>query len=59
MIPIIIGRLGIFSKNLEKRLEELEIRRRIETIQSPTLMKLAKMIRKILETWEDLLSLWL
>ena len=31
VIPIVVGRLGTVSKGLEKRLEELEIRGRIET----------------------------
>ena len=34
VIPIVAGALGTFPKGLEKRLEELEIRRRIETIQT-------------------------
>ena len=34
VIPIVIGALGPFPKSLEKRLEELEIRGRIETIQT-------------------------
>ena len=34
MIPDIIGALGPAPKNLEKRLEELDIRGRIETIQT-------------------------
>ena len=38
VIPIVIGALGIVIKSLEERLEELEIRRRIETIQAIVLL---------------------
>ena len=34
VIPIIVGALGTVPKNLEKRLDEEEIRERIETIQT-------------------------
>ena len=33
VIPIVTGKLGRVSKGMEKRLEELEIRERIETTQ--------------------------
>ena len=34
VIPIVVGTLGTVSKNMEKRLDEWEIRRRIKTIQT-------------------------
>ena len=34
MIPVVVGALGTVSKGLERGLEELEIRGRIETIQT-------------------------
>ena len=34
VIPIVVGALGTVPINLEKRLEDLEIRGRIETIQT-------------------------
>ena len=39
-------------KNLEKRLNGLEIRGRIETIQSTALLKLARILRRVLGTEE-------
>ncbi len=38
------------SKDLENRLKELKIRGRIETIQTTTLLKSARIIRRVLET---------
>ena len=37
----------------------MEISRRIETIKTTALLRSARILRKILETWGDLLSLWL
>ena len=56
-IWIVISSLGTILKGLEKRLEELEIRGRIETIQMTALLSPVRILRRILETWEDLLSL--
>ena len=57
VIPIVVGSLGTVSKNLEKRLNEREIRGRIETIKTTALLKSARILRWITESWEDLLSL--
>ena len=38
-------------------LEELEIRARVETIQTTALLRSAWILRRVEETWEDLLSL--
>ena len=46
---------GTIPKVLEKRLEELEIKGKIETTQ--TFQTSARILSKVLETWEDLLSL--
>ena len=54
VIRILVGALGMVPKGLEGRLEELEIRR-IETIQTTALLKSAKILRRVLETREDLL----
>ena len=48
MIPIVVGVLGMIPKGLEKRLEAIEIRGRIESIQTTTL--LARILRRVLET---------
>ena len=42
VIPITDETLGTVSKNLEKRLDELEVSGRIETIQTTALLKSAR-----------------
>ena len=42
MIPIVDGALGTDTKNLEKRLGELEIRGRVKAIQTTDLLKSAR-----------------
>ena len=49
VIPAVAGALGTIPKNLEKVLDELEIRGRIEIIHTATLVKLARILRKVLE----------
>ena len=44
VIPIVFGTLEMLSKRLEKRLEELEIRERIKTIQAIVLLRSAKIL---------------
>ena len=55
-IPIVVGALGAVLKGLEKRLEKLEIRGRIKTIQTKALLRSVRILRRVLETREDLLS---
>ena len=57
MIPIITGALSTVTKRLVQGLEDLEIRGWIETIQTTTLSRSARMLRRVLETWGDFLSL--
>ena len=57
VIPIVVGALGTIIKGLVKGLEDLEIRGWLETIQTTALLRSARILRRILETWEDLLSL--
>ena len=40
-----------------KRTEDLEIGRRVETIQTTALLRTTRLLRRVRETWEDLLSL--
>ena len=49
--------MGTVSKGPEKRLGELEIRGRIETIQSRALFKSARILSIVPETRGNLLSL--
>ena len=48
---------GTITKGLLKGLEDLEVVRRVETIQTTALLKTARILRRVLETWGDLLSL--
>ena len=50
MIPIVIGALGTVTKRLIKGLEDLEITGQVETIQITTLLRLARILRRVLET---------
>ena len=50
VIPIVIGALGTFTKGLVKGLEDLEIKGRAETIQTTALLRLARMLRRVLQT---------
>ena len=56
IIPIIIGAFGTVTKRLLKGLEDLEFGGRVETIQTTALLRTARILRRVLETWEDLLS---
>ena len=57
IIPIIIGAFGTVTKGLLKGLEDLEVGGRVETIQTTPLLRTARILRRVLETWGDLLSL--
>ena len=57
IVPIVIGALGTISKGLLKGLEDLEVGGRVETIQTIELLRTARMLRRVLDTWGDLLSL--
>ena len=57
IIPIVIGAFGTVTKGLLKELEDLEVGGRVETIQTTALLRTARILRRVLETWEDLLSL--
>ena len=57
VIPIIIGALCTVTKGLLKRLEDMEIRGWVETIQTTASLRSARILRRVLVTWGDLLSL--
>ena len=57
MVPIEVGALGTIPKEMVKGLEDLKIRGQAETIQTTTLLRLARIMRKVLETLGGLLSL--
>ena len=56
-IPIVIGAFGTVTKGLLKGLEDLEVGVRVETIQTTALLNTARILRRVLETCGDLLSL--
>ena len=57
VIPIVIGELGSVTNGLVQGLENLEIRGQVETIPTTALLRPARILRKVQETWGDLLSL--
>ena len=54
IIPIVISALGTVIKELLKRLTVLEVGGRLKTILTTTLLKTAKILRRVLETCGDL-----
>ena len=57
IIPIVIGTFGTVTKGFPKGLEELEVGGRVETIQTTALLRMARILRRVLETRRDFLSL--
>ena len=57
IVPIVIGAFGTITKGLLRGLEDFEVGGRVETIQTTALLKTARVLRRILETWGDLRSL--
>ena len=56
IVPIVIGAFSTVTKGLLKGLEDLEVGGRVETIQMTALLKTTRILRRLLETWGDLLS---
>ena len=54
---IVIAALGTVIKGLVQGLEDLEIEGRVETVQTTALLRSARILRRVLETCRDLLSL--
>ena len=57
IIPIVIGTFGTATKELLMGLGDLEVGGRVEIIQTTTLLRSARVLRRVLETWEDMVSL--
>ena len=55
IVPIAIGAFGTITKGLLKGQEDLEFGGRVETIQMTALLRMARILRRVLETWGDLL----
>ena len=56
ILPILIGAFGTITRELLKGLEDLEVGGRVETILTTVLLRTARILRRVLETWGDLLS---
>ena len=56
-IRIEIAALGTVIKEIIKGLQDLEIRGRVETTHTTTLLRSTRILRRVLDTCEDLLSL--
>ena len=50
IIPIVIGAFGTVTKGLLKGMEDLEAGGRVETFQTATLLRTARILRRVLET---------
>ena len=57
IIPIVIGDFGTVTYELLKGMEDLEVGGRVENIQTTAFLKTARILRRVLETWGNLLSL--
>ena len=58
IIPMVIGALGTVTKGLVQVLEDIEITGREETIKTTVFFFIsARILRRVLETWWDLMSL--
>ena len=53
IIPIVIGALSTVTERLLKKLEDLEVGGRVETMQTTALLRTARMLRRVLETCCD------
>ena len=50
IVPIVIGALGTITKGLLKGLENLEVGGRVETIQTTSLLRTVRILRRVLQT---------
>ena len=57
IVSIVNCAFGTITKGLLKGLADLEVGGRVETIQTTALLRTARILRRVLESWRDLLSL--
>ena len=57
VIPFVVNVLATILRGLGKELENSEIWGQVDTIQTRALLKSDRILRRVLETWGDLLSL--
>ena len=48
-IPIVIDALGTVTKGLIKKLEDMKIKGRVETVQTTALLRSARILKRVLE----------
>ena len=57
IVPIVIGAFDTITKGLLKGPEDLEVGGQVETIQMIALLRTSRILRRVLETWGNSLSL--
>ena len=57
IISIVISTFGTITNGLLKDLEDLEVGGGVQTFQTIAFLKTARILRRVLETWGDILSL--
>ena len=57
IIPTVIGASGTITEGLLKGQEDMKVGRQVATIQTTTFLRTARILRRVMETSEDLLSL--
>ena len=57
IIAIVIGAFSTVTNGLLKGMEDLEVGGQVETIQTTALLRTARILRRVLESWGDFLSL--
>ena len=57
VIPVVSGALGMITEGLEIELEQLEIVRRMKTIQTTTFLRLTRILKRVQTIWGNMLSL--
>ena len=56
-IPFVIGAVGTILKRLVNGLEHMELIGQVESIQTIALLKSARILRRMLKNWGDVLLL--
>ena len=59
LTDLVSGLLGTITKGLIRGLQDLDKIKRMETIQNTALLRSARILRRVLNTWGDLLPLLL
>ena len=57
IVPIVIGTFGTVTEGLLKGLADFEVGGWVEIIETTALLKTARILRRVLETWGNFLSL--